>query len=1162
MANKLYAVIIGINAYPQKPLNGCINDALAIQDYFQKLLGKNFIPQFLLAPFDADDTEQIKKRGIDAVEKPSRKNIIAAFDHFAKAEDGDFCLLYYSGHGSTASAPEVFKGYEPGDLLQTLVCVDSRVKNAPDILDKEVGYLIAKALEGKEPGEGKKGVHFLAIIDSCHSGTVTRGDDLNAPVARMTTKGFAPDQITGFSRDGNCFYTPFKPGQTVVDPNGGIRHARHVNLSAARNSESAYELYFDAPNGERQKRGAFTWCLLETLRQNGTNLTYAELIRRVETVVRARVDNQIPLLGKTEVTDDNLLFLRNEFQAPIESFPVVFDQNTSQWKVKAGTINGLPASNAKVRIGNREVSVKSVGAGESILESVGFTEQNKEATNLSATLDVLPAIKIGLSEHLNPAMADAVKAALAKQKLRYAALAADGETPQYLIGVMPDKEGQPCFVLLRPGSSVPLFMRTPNATQFVRDLGKVARYDAVLLLNNPTTSIPKNAVSIDIKTLEGVLFNADTLADIPENKYVSVNNQSDISPYPEVVRVSGKTTGAKIQQPAIKVRVSVKEGSYWVGALYCDAKYGIETAFLNVQKIGGPGEDSYADLKFKAGGREYLSIPLKIDKNWKAVGVSEIQDYLMIFVSDKSFELAQYKQDGVELDTMRDAGFDDDERTKDDWTVIKIPIQIAIPKGKQDLAAAVTGDFGAFSIQMPDSFKSTVEAVNRSGFLQGKGVDNEAFLPPSSLWDGVEGAPEVFARGVSSAPDAHLSMIELTNIAGSVDAQHPMTIIPRDPLGVEEAIVPFGYDGVSGLYYPLGYTDDKGQVRIERLPEETSGQLGQPIEGQKSLPGSLKLFFQKVVWSRITGRKRYNRLSLVALDNNGDVLRTDYFGGKGEKDNAALGTIQTAVSGGGVLLLLHGIIGDTDDSAPTILKRPEIAGKFKAVLTFDYENLDSQIQDIARGLLLMLRTCAVPEKSITIVAHSMGGLVSRWVIEQEDGSDLIAKLIQIGTPNGGSEIGDFRKKLTGWITLGINGITAVKPYLAFCSLIWKGLEKSLFRTLDQMQPDSKFLQQLNGDAADRKGVQYYLITGDTSIIESSAGEDETVWRQVVTGLKERGKYILADYALFDGLPNDMAVRVESARSAKGGFVAVEEVACDHVSYFKSGVVMGEVERLV
>jgi hypothetical protein len=192
----------------------------------------------------------------------------------------------------------------------------------------------------------------------------------------------------------------------------------------------------------------------------------------------------------------------------------------------------------------------------------------------------------------------------------------------------------------------------------------------------------------------------------------------------------------------------------------------------------------------------------------------------------------------------------------------------------------------------------------------------------------------------------------------------------------------------------------------------------------------------------------------------------------------------------------------------------------------------------------------------------MGGLVSRWVIEQEDGSDLIAKLIQIGTPNGGSEIGDFRKKLTGWITLGINGITAVKPYLAFCSLIWKGLEKTLFRTLDQMQPDSKFLQQLNGDTADRKGVQYYLITGDTSIIESSAGEDETVWRQVVTGLKERGKYILADYALFDGLPNDMAVRVESARSAKGGFVAVEEVACDHVSYFKSGVVMGEVERLV
>jgi hypothetical protein len=344
----LHALLIGINGYTQcRPLEGCINDTLAIGQFFDELCAAqpnlNWKPRYLLHPGSDLETNRLQYAGI-SFQTPTRQNIIAAFQHFDEAVDGDFCLLYYSGHGSTTLAPDMLKGYEPGDILQTIVCADSRVNGTPDLLDKELGYLIARALEGKQPDPEtqKQGVHFLAVFDSCHSGTATRSGDPNTPIARMAISGPTPTKIEGFTTTGNCFYDAFEPGQTRVKP-GGIRHARHVNLSAARDTESALEMYFAGAYGEKTRRGVFTWSLLETLRQNGTNLTYAELLHRVELMVRTRVDNQIPVLGKTLPGDDGLLFFRNQLRPKKpETFYAAFDERTENWTLNAGALNGIP----------------------------------------------------------------------------------------------------------------------------------------------------------------------------------------------------------------------------------------------------------------------------------------------------------------------------------------------------------------------------------------------------------------------------------------------------------------------------------------------------------------------------------------------------------------------------------------------------------------------------------------------------------------------------------------------------------------------------------------------------------------------------------------------------------------------------------------------------
>ena len=48
--------------------------------------------------------------------------------------------------------------------------------------------------------------------------------------------------------------------------------------------------------------------------------------------------------------------------------------------------------------------------------------------------------------------------------------------------------------------------------------------------------------------------------------------------------------------------------------------------------------------------------------------------------------------------------------------------------------------------------------------------------------------------------------------------------------------------------------------------------------------------------------------------------------------------------------------------------------------------------------------------------------------------------------------------------------------------------------------------------------------------------------------KKRGAYLFLDYLIFDDDPNDMAVKLESMKVLPGE-VEIEEVDCDHLSYF-------------
>jgi pimeloyl-ACP methyl ester carboxylesterase len=262
-------------------------------------------------------------------------------------------------------------------------------------------------------------------------------------------------------------------------------------------------------------------------------------------------------------------------------------------------------------------------------------------------------------------------------------------------------------------------------------------------------------------------------------------------------------------------------------------------------------------------------------------------------------------------------------------------------------------------------------------------------------------------------------------------------------------------------------------------------------------------------------------------------------------------------------MYIHGIIGETKLMASSgrtdwLKLENSVSGlneNHDLLLAFDYENINTPIEDVALQLkekLAAIGLQADHEKTFNIIAHSMGGLVSRWFIEHLGGNKVVNHLVMLGTPNGGSPLPQIEDWLLGALTLGLNGLAVAAWPVSLLNGIIAAIEK-IDVSLDQMHPASDFLKHLS--RSQDPEIPYTIIAGNTSLPAAViGGKDEgegqsgllpTIWSKGI-------KHELMDYA-FLGDPNDIAVSVESIKELPKDWAVtvakVHEIQSDHMSYF-------------
>ncbi len=246
------ALIIGVGQYKSEKIND-LKGSTADAKRFYKLLtdkaGFQFPKENVCLLLDKD---------------ANKKAVINAFQErlIKTAEKDDIVVFYYAGHGSQTTDKN---NDEPDNMDETFVLHDSRTDDVLDLIDDEFNILLSQLY--------KKTSNISIFLDSCNSGTATRGEYTARFIAPLILK--SDDSIHQSRSIGDS--TP----EAIIDSMPGI-----VIFTAASDGTSALE---------RSGRGIFTDALLSSFASaSGSPMTYQQASRKIPALVLAQQSNQIP----------------------------------------------------------------------------------------------------------------------------------------------------------------------------------------------------------------------------------------------------------------------------------------------------------------------------------------------------------------------------------------------------------------------------------------------------------------------------------------------------------------------------------------------------------------------------------------------------------------------------------------------------------------------------------------------------------------------------------------------------------------------------------------------------------------------------------------------------------------------------------------------------
>ncbi|MEG4283797.1 caspase family protein [Microcoleus sp. A006_D1] len=510
----IYALLIGIDEYNSnrlyKNLKGCVRDINLVASYLLDTLKFPSERIFKLTSPNPEVAETIETKDV----LPTYENIVAKFKAITEiAKSGDQVYVYYSGHGGQATTiyPEV-KGADQYD--EGIVPMDIG-DGGRYLLDVELVTLL-KRMTDKE-------LIVTLIMDSCHSGGETRGDAAIRSGGGTDTK--PPEKKSLVAEDEELIanwkaLTEGGDGEIAWIPPA----KNYLLLAACRPNEYAYEYAFDG----KERHGALTYWLIQTLATSSKGLSFRKLYDRVCAQIQSKFPQQLPML----IGDGTRAVFGNETLPHYYSVTVSsVDANQKQVTLNAGLAHGLSKGTQfaiypliATDFSNKQqqlaiVEIVEVQASKSVAKVVepkdGGIEVAQEskiepgapAVMVSAPVDLVRLVLLldnkeaGDKEYQLPAeLVDKQQEALEKVRQALAGngwvvevKASDKEKSHYQVAIGRDGEYEISSETPLKNLGNPLQIDAPEAAvAAVKRLVHLAKYQAVQSLDHPSSELADN----------------------------------------------------------------------------------------------------------------------------------------------------------------------------------------------------------------------------------------------------------------------------------------------------------------------------------------------------------------------------------------------------------------------------------------------------------------------------------------------------------------------------------------------------------------------------------------------------------------------------------------------------------------------------------------------
>ncbi|TFI50795.1 peptidase C14 caspase catalytic subunit p20 [Mastigocladus laminosus UU774] len=1155
MAKNIYALLVGIDEYDPASvvsipsLQGCVNDINAVEMYLRERVARDR---------EWNLVEPIDRPWILINQNATRQAIIDGFrQHLCNADSEDVVLFYYAGHGGQQKSPQEFWSLEPDRLDETLVCYDSRTVTSRDLADKEIAYLISEVAQ--------KNPHVVVILDCCHSGSGTR--DIEAKV-RQAPIDYRDRPLSSyiFTADSSVFAESLSAVRSLDKKITGVvlPKGRHVMLSACREYEQAKE--YKAEDGK--SRGAFSYFLLQTLERTNGKITYRDLARNLNALISGKLKEQSPQIDTTDSQELDKPFLGGAIRERSHYFTLTYSENQKSWVIDAGAVHGIPkvdnggdtllaifplgtADQQWRDLGNAlaQARVTQVLPQRSKVEIIQGSNNLFENTSYLAIVTSLslPPLKVYLDGQ--GAGIELARQALANTNCLYVQEAAKSEDADYHLLA---KSNQ--YWIILPTSKRPVVAPIPEqstqagympyfASKAIQRLEHIARWQNILQLKTPANStIKPDDITMEIIVLSG-----------------SQESGSGSEMRLEYTNENGEWIPPSIQI----VLTNNSEKTLYCNVLNLTENYSIEVPFFREKssiRLAAKGSEASVTIA------SFDDLGLVIPDEFLAQGITEYKDILKLIVSTSEFDASLLEQDGLNPPSPKrsmggksilesvipEVGDRNAVRVKtrvnnDDWLTQEVAVTIVRPQNPENLPSdrPMQLQNGLVEVLPHANLQAEINLTTVPQTIRDLG---NVTLPP--LLQELENT-EPFQFTTSRASDPGLSGLELSNVVDHtvVTKSAPLKLLVNREIAEHEYLLPISYDGE--FFLPLGTgrktLNGKTEITIERLPP--------PTKSHRCLQGSIRIFFQKIICRKLGIKFDYPILAAATVDENEQVIYDKNIESVREKVTQAQR----------IILYIHGIIGDTEAQLPSIKKvtvtadgqQNLIQDYYDLVLAFDYENLNTTIEENARLLKQKLQAVGLEAnhgKQLHIVAHSMGGLVSRWFIERESGNEIVQQLVMLGTPNAGSPWPAVQDLIFTVLVFGLNQLAAVVWPAKVLADLLEYLENNNY-SLEQMHPDSDLLKQLaeNPDP----GVPYTIVAGDRSLIraatEMQPDKQSSPLQRLMSKLFGQSVDQVINLVFFEQ-PNDIAVTLASIKCISFSRSPQPQIltpnpTCDHLTYF-------------